>query len=278
MFKFSFNSTTLRNLDVMEALKQIKDFGYEGVELSLNDSHLHPLTATQSRINAIKTHCQNLALPIVCLAAGGDRLLGSEPYEPSLISLDRSGREKRLELIRRAMDIANQLEAPVLNINSGKRKAEVEPEQAFLFLTSALEKLLPDAGSLTLVIEPEPDFFIGTSTQGIELVHTINEPRVRLNLDIGHVFCSETNCYEAIEKALPFSRHIHIEDIRNGIHHHEIPGEGDIDFPQVINLLINSGYKHYVSVELHHHADMWKRALGESLLFLGKLMPQSDNP
>ena len=106
----------------------------------------------------------------------------------------------------------------------------------------------------------------------------MNSTRVRLNLDIGHVFCSETDCYSAIEKALPYSRHIHIEDIRNGVHHHEIPGEGDIDFPRIIQLLTSSDYNHYVSVELHHHADMWERALGESLSFLSRLTPKTENP
>jgi sugar phosphate isomerase/epimerase len=271
MFKFSFNSTTLRNMDVIEALNNIKSYGYDGVELSLNDTHIHPLKSN-SKLSEVKNYCKENDLPIVCIAAGGDSLLSNEPYEPSLISPEREGRAKRLDLIKRSMELTAYLEAPILNINSGKLKAGVSKGQAFEYLHENFETLLSYNSQVTLVLEPEPDFLIGTSTVAINLIQKINHPRLKLNLDIGHVFCSEDAPYYAIERAMPYTRNIHIEDIKNRIHHHEIPGEGDIDFVKVIETLKKSGYSHYVSVELHHHADMWQRALKESLEYLSKLM------
>lgn len=272
MFKYCFNSTTLRNMDVIVALKTIKAYGYAGVELTLNDSHLHPLKSSRNRLSEVNDYCSENDIAIVCVAAGGDRLLSNEPYEPSLINPERDGRTKRLDLIKRSMEVATYLGSPVLNINSGKLKEGVNEEQAFEYLYTNLEELLRESSELVLVMEPEPGFFIGTSSDAVNLIQKINHPRFRLNLDIGHVFCSEENCYSAIEKALPYSRHIHIEDIKQGIHHHEIPGEGDINFEKVIEILKKSSYSHYVSVELHHHADMWQRALKESLEYLTKLM------
>jgi sugar phosphate isomerase/epimerase len=272
MLKFSFNSTTLRNMGVIEALHNIKSYGYAGVELALNDTHLHPLKYTQNRLSEVKNFCSENDFPIVCVAAGGERLLSDEPFEPSLINPEREGRAKRLDLIKRSMEVATYLEAPVLNINSGKLKAEVNEEQAFEYLYTNLEELLRENSEVILALEPEPDFFIETSSDAVNLIQKINHPRFRLNLDIGHVFCSEENCYSAIEKALPYTKHIHIEDIKNGIHHHEIPGEGDINFEKLIGILKKSNYDHYVSVELHHHEDMWQRALKESIEYLNKLM------
>ena len=46
MFKLAFNSTTLRNIDVFTSLRYIKDYGYDGVELTLNDTP-PPSPATQ---------------------------------------------------------------------------------------------------------------------------------------------------------------------------------------------------------------------------------------
>lgn len=271
MFKYSFNSTTLRNMSVIEALKNIKSYGYAGVELSLNDTHIHPLKIRKDRLSEVKNFCKENDLPIVCVAAGGDRLLGDAPYEPSLINPEKEGRARRLDLIKRSMEIAAYLEAPVLNINSGKLKAGVNKEQAFEYLYTDLEELMREKYEVFLVLEPEPDFFIGTSTGAIDVIQKINHPRFKLNLDIGHVFCSEDDPFTAIERALPYARNIHIEDIKHRIHHHEIPGEGDIDFVKVIEILKESGYSHYISVELHHHADMWQRALKESIAYLTKL-------
>lgn len=35
-----------------------------------------------------------------------------------------------------------------------------------------------------------------------------------LNLDIGHVYCCEENPILFIRKSIPYTRHIHIEDIK----------------------------------------------------------------
>ena len=272
MFKLCFNSTTLRNIELTKALALIKEYGYEGVELTLNETHLHPLNHSRQRFDEVKTFCADNGIDIVCLAAGGPDLLSDRPYEPSLINPNQVERELRLDFIKRSIHLANYLDSPVLNINSGKLQPGVSPQQAHDLLLDGLQRLLPQVGKLIIVLEPEPDFFIGTTSGAIDFIQEINSANLRLNLDIGHVFCSEENCYERIEKALPYSRHIHIEDIKNGVHHHEIPGEGDIDFERIIGLLKHSGYEHYVSVELHHHDAVWQKALKVSREYLLRLI------
>ena len=269
--KYSFNSTTLRNMDIIQALTQIRASGYDGVELMLNESHLHPLHATPERVAAIRNFCTGLGLPIVCVSAGGDSLLSDVPYRPSLIDSDAIGRRQRIGLLKRSVEITQELGAPVLNFNSGMLCDELSPAAARDLLVEGIGELLGMKSGLTLVIEPEPSFFIGTTPDALALIEEIGDPALLLNLDIGHVNCSEDDCYGAMKRALPKTRHIHIEDIRQRVHHHEIPGEGDIDFCRVYSLLKRAGYAHYVSVELHHHDGMWKRALDESLAYLRKV-------
>jgi len=272
MFKLGFTSTTLRNLDLFQALQEIKGAGYEGVELTLNDTHLHPLSATDARVREVRDFCLDNGIHIECVAAGGPTLLGEVAYEPSFISSDAAGRQRRRDFVKRAMEVTRILGVPTLNINSGLLREDTTREEAATRLREGVDEALREAGDLIVVWEPEPDFFIGTSDAGVDLVRAVNSPQFRLNLDIGHVFCSEENPYEAIEKALPFTRNIHIEDIKGGIHHHEIPGEGDIDFKRIIASIKASGYDHYVAVELHHHDTQWQRALTESRSYLCQLM------
>jgi len=271
MLKFSFNSTTLRYMDVLEALRQIHAHGYDGVELMFNDTHLHPLRTPRSRIAEIRDFCSAHGIHIVCIAAGGDRLLSDTPYQPSLIAADPAGRRERIDMLKRSIEIAEVLGSPVLNFNSGLPEHGLAQGQAWEFLNEGVTELLAQKPDLTLVLEPEPGFFIGTTTDALKLIAQANDPRFRLNLDIGHVNCSEDDFYEAIERSMPFTRHVHIEDIKQRVHHHEIPGEGDIDFLRVFSILHKAQYEHYVSVELHHHAEIWQRALKESLDYLRKL-------
>ncbi len=272
MFKLCFNSTTLRNIDLFEALGLIKQYGYDGVELTINSTHLHPLQHNRERFNEVKTFCNDQGINIVCLAAGGPDVLGAEPYEPSLINKDPLKRQERIEFIKRSLEMADILSAPVLNINSGKLGPEVAPQEAHGYLYDGIQDVLGSVGDTILVLEPEPDFFMGTTGGTVDFINEFDSAKFRLNLDIGHVFCSEDNCYEHIKQALPYARHIHIEDIKNGVHHHEIPGEGDIDFSRIMGLIRQSGYDHYVSVELHHHDSVWQRALKQSRDYLLKLM------
>lgn len=269
MTKLCFNATTLRNFDIKEAVRLIRESGYEGVELAMNNTHLHPMKSTREEVLAVKKICEEIGLQIACVAAGGPDLMGDTPYEPSMINADPSARMRRLEVIKRSIELAQLLECPIVNINSGMLTPAVTSHMAQNFLLEGINSLLPSLGEETLfVIEPEPNFFVGTTTKAIEVIEELNTPKVMLNLDIGHVFCCEEDCYNKVERALPYTRHIHIEDIKDRIHHHEIPGEGDIDFGRIMASINNADYQYFVSVELHHHDQMWQRALDESRDYL----------
>lgn len=268
MLKISYNTNGLRNLGVIEALKSVKEYGYDGVEMSFHENHIHPLRVNKRELKEIKDTCLEEKINIVCIASGADSLLSNEPYEPSLIHPDEEGRLKRIDLLKRSIEIANYLNVPVLNFASGKLKDNISDEQAVEWLCRSIESLLKESGELILTIEPEPGFFIGTTDRSVDLIRKVNHPGFRLNLDIGHVYCCEDNFYQAIENSLEYTRHIHIEDIKNKVHHHEIPGEGDIDFKRVLEIIKKSGYDHYISVELYHHAPVWQKALKESKAYL----------
>jgi sugar phosphate isomerase/epimerase len=269
MLKLCFNATTLRNFNIKKAVRLIHESGYEGVELALNNTHLHPMSSTKDEIIAVKNTCKEIGLQIACVAAGGPDLMGDAPYEPSMINADLFARMRRLDMIRRSVEMAQLLECPIVNINSGVLSPAVNPQMAQNYLLDGISSLLPSLGNETMfVLEPEPGFFVGTTTKAIEVIDELSTPKLMLNLDIGHVFCCEEDCYDKVERALPYTRHIHIEDIKDRIHHHEIPGEGDIDFGRIMTAINNADYPYFVSVELHHHDRMWQRALDESRDYL----------
>ena len=129
---------------------------------------------------------------------------------------------------------------------------------------------LARGGKVALSLEPEPNFVIGTTVDAIAMIEKFKSQRLGLTTDIGHVNCSEDDYLGAIERAIPYTLNIHIEDIRRRVHHHEIPGEGDIDFTRVFEILHKAGYQHSIAVELHHHNDRIDSALHESLAYLNR--------
>ena len=267
MIKLSYNTNGLRNMPLERAIAALAEFKYDGIELSLHESHLHPLKASRDDLIRIKEVFKVNGIKPICLATGADKLLSHESYEPSLVTSDKEGRKKRIDFIRTSIEVAKFLDIPVVNFASGILRTKVDSRKIPRdYLLEGIQACLKDIGDVVLAIEPEPGFFIETTTQAISLIQEINSPHFMLNMDLGHVNCCEDDFLEAIERSLPYTRHIHIEDIRQRIHHHEIPGEGDIDFEAVFNRL--EGYLYYISVELYHHSDVWEKALKESRDYL----------
>ncbi|HEX9060586.1 MAG TPA: sugar phosphate isomerase/epimerase family protein [Clostridia bacterium] len=271
MLKFSYNTNGLRNMNLLKALNEIEKHGYDGAEISLHKMHMHPFNITDTELKKLKEELRSLSIAAANIATGCSDLLSDVPYEPSFISKDKDGRKKRLDLTVRTMEIAKYLNIPIVTFATGFKTEDVSDEEAYTYLKEGIAYCLKNQPDVILAIEPEPGMFIQKSTEAIKLINDIKDDRLTLNLDIGHVYCCEDDAMKAIEKSIPYSRHIHIEDIKNRIHYHEIPGTGDIDFNTIIKMLKELNYQHYVSVELYHHADVYEKALSQSLQHLRKV-------
>ena len=285
MFRLSYNTHGLRNLSLDRAVREVSEAGYEGVELFLLPAHLHPFEVTSERLDKLNELFASLPIEPVCLSTGWPFLLSDDPFEPSLISTDEQGRKERIRVITRSLEIANYLSIPVVQFVSGIRKEDVSAELATQMLIDGVRTSLASAGEAVLVIEPEAPLpahmgggrcFVETTAQAIPIIQEVNSPQFRLNLDISHVESCESDLLQATSDALPYTRHIHVADIKGKVHHHEIPGEGDIDFRSVFDLLSDADYEHYLSVELYAHADVWERALYQSRKYLLDQMKPSE--
>jgi sugar phosphate isomerase/epimerase len=270
MLKFSFNSTTLREVELFEALRRIQAAGYESVELMLNNTHIHPLNTPHQRVVELRDFCRGEGILIASIAAGGADVLSDKPYQPTFFDPDPAQRARRVDFLARSIELADFLEVPVIDFNSGPVHPDVSRNQSVAHIAEAIDSLLARGGNAILSLEPEPNFAIGATVDAIALIQQIDNPRLALTTDIGHVNCSEDDYLGAIERAIPYTRNIHIEDIKRRVHAHEIPGEGDIDFAQVFAILHKTNYRHYVAVELHAHNDRIDRALNESLAYLNR--------
>ena len=272
MFPLSFNTNGLLNLSLERAIEEVSKAGYEGVEISLDPAHLHPYDVTKERLRALKELMDRLQIKPVSLATGGLFLLSDVPQEPSLISADSEGRKKRIDFICASLEIANYLSIPVLNFTSGILYRDFEhdnvsAEEAKGMLIEGVRACLRSAQDVILVLEPEATLhphFVEATSQAIPIIQEINSPQFRLTIDIAHVKSFESDLLRCTAEALPYARHIQIADTKGRVHHHDIPGEGDIDYRALFEVLREGKYSHYLSLELYWHPYDWERALYQS--------------
>ncbi|MFJ2744554.1 sugar phosphate isomerase/epimerase family protein [Streptomyces sp. NPDC087440] len=265
MPRLSYNANGLRNLTVEVAVEEVAEAGYDGIELSLHPAHIDPFTFTESDASVIRKALDRTGIEACCLAAGADNLLGEERFEPSLIHPDAAGRARRIDLVRRSVRIADTLGIHLINFATGKRKPEVDPEQARRWLVEGITEILDTTDSdVVLCMEPEPEFFLETNAAVAGLAHELSSPRFALAQDLGHCRVVEEDYLTSVEHHLPLTPVIQVEDIKGRTHHHEIPGDGDIDFVEFFRILRRGGYEGHVSVELYNHIEVYRHALRRS--------------
>ena len=138
------------------------------------------------------------------------------------MSPDLAGRMRRINLVKRGIEVARKLEVPLVTFGSGFFREEhvvnpsINPRELLVDSIQRCLREIRDDEDITLLIEPEPGMFIETIEQGLSLVEEVDSPRFQLHLDMNHNYCSEENYIAALGKAAPHTRFLHVSDSQEG--------------------------------------------------------------
>ncbi|MFE5074740.1 sugar phosphate isomerase/epimerase family protein [Streptomyces halstedii] len=299
--RLGYGTNGLTDLRLDDALGLLAELGYDGVGLTLDHMHLDPLAPdVAARTRHVARRLGALGLGVTVETGARYVLDPRRKHGPSLLDPDPEARAARTALLVRAVDIAAELGAHAVHCFSGiappgtgggpdtgvgtgaGARADVSTgttaaaatatatATAWHRLTDALGPVLDAAtrAGIPLAIEPEPGHLLATLADFHHLRTLLGDPdALGLTLDIGHCQCLEpappTTC---VEEAAPWLRHVQIEDMRRGVHEHLPFGDGEIDFPPVLDALAATGYDGLTVVELprHSHAgpDLARSSLG----------------
>jgi sugar phosphate isomerase/epimerase len=192
-------------------------------------------------------------------------------HQPTLISPDPAGRERRLDFLRRAVDLSVILGADAVSFWSGTVRAAAPRDELMNWLVEGCRRLCDHAAmaDVRLAFEPEPGMFIDTMPAYAELAVRVDHPAFGLTLDIGHLHCQgETPLDEQIGRWRERLWNVHIEDMRRGVHDHLMFGEGEIDFREVLGALTGIGYAGGAHVELSRHSHDAVETARKAIAFL----------
>ncbi|RMH70039.1 MAG: sugar phosphate isomerase/epimerase [Gemmatimonadetes bacterium] len=272
--RWGYNTNGFANHTLNAALDIIADLGYAGVALTLDNYHCNPY-APDAATQIQQTKAQLQRRQLACVIETGARFLlnPKQKHEPTLISL--VGREQRIDFLKAAIDLAVTLNAEAVSFWSGANHAQLPEDQAWDLLVEGCRRVAQYAlaRDVTLGFEPEPGMFIETLEQYSRLAAEVNTPNFRLTLDIGHIFCTETDAApNLIRQYAGHIVNIHIEDIKDRVHQHLMFGEGTIPFEPVLQTLNEIGYAGLVNVELSRHSHMAPVAAERAIHFLNQFI------
>lgn len=280
----SCSTNTFGRHALREALRHIRGLGYQGVELLADVPHLSPEMSDRQIKNLQRDFFEHGDFRVVNINANtyrefysGSRAHVAQEegwFGPSLCDVRKRERAARLFHVLRSIEMAAMFRCPSVSITSGRPAPGCLPEDALEIFGGSLDVLLKSARShgVCLGIEYEPGLLIESGQEVQRLLDVFRSPWLGVNFDVGHaVVCGESvpDMVGAFGDAIA---HVHVEDIRGQKHFHRIPGDGDIDFDEMVRALRHAGYHGALTVELYPYAHNPIPAARQAFKYMTKVL------
>ena len=270
--KIGYNTNGLAHHSLPDALRLLASLGYQSVAITLDHAALNPYSPQhENELLATRNLLVELGMHSVIETGARYMLDPGHKHEPTLVTSKSSGRPRRIEFLRHAIDTAAFLGSDCVSLWSGILPANDSPEDGLRRLAESLHVVIDYAErkNVQLGFEPEPGMLIDTMQSFKELLQRVDSPRFGLTLDIGHLHClDEGPINEVIHQWADRRENIHIEDMRKNIHEHLMFGDGEIDFEPILAALVECGYAGGLHVELSRHSHMGPQAAKQAHAFL----------
>lgn len=271
-----YNTNGLSNHRADDGLELLANTGFKSVAITIDHGWLSPRDPNAPvQIQKFKHFLQEHRLSNVIETGARFLLDPTAKHSPTLLNADPNQVKKRVDFLKYCIDVAVELESDCVSLWSGIKPPDISFNQAIERLVTNLRPVLEYAEQRKIDIgfEPEPGMLIDNTGRFERLIHLLDSPRLKMTLDIGHLFClSEIPIANYIEKWASLLVNIHIEDMRSGVHEHLMFGEGQIYFPPVIESLRDAGYKRGVHIELSRHSHNAAETVKQSFEFLDPII------
>ena len=243
-FKFSLAAYSYRDLlsgaspklTMADFVADCAKMGLEGTELT---SYYFPKDLTPAYLRTLKKQCFELGLDVSGTAVGND--FGHPAGEK---------RRQQIDSVKRWVDYAEILGAPVIRVFAGHAQKESTPEQSHALMVSALEECCEYAGQHGVFLALENHGGPTATADGLlSFVRDVKSPWFAVNLDTGN-FNSE-DIYGDLAKAAPYAVNVQVKVVVSGPDKKKQP----TDFGRLAKILRDVGYRGYIVLEYEEAGD-----------------------
>jgi sugar phosphate isomerase/epimerase len=267
-----YNTNGFAHHRLEDALAILAGLGYRSVAITLDHHALNPYEPDlPGRAAAVRDLLGRLGLRSAVETGARFLLDPWRKHQPTLLSAAPEGRGRRLDFLRRAIDVAAALGSDAVSFWSGAPDGAAPADELMGRLVEGCRRLCDHAAGreVRLAFEPEPGMFLDTMARFEELHRRVAHPLFGLTIDVGHLHCQgEEPVADHLRRWRDRLWNVHVEDMRRGAHEHLMFGEGEIDFRPVLRALCEAGYAGGVHVELSRHGHDAVEAARRALAFL----------
>jgi sugar phosphate isomerase/epimerase len=239
-----------------DACSVVSSLGYVGVGLTLDQPHLDPFGDLPAQVAHARRCLDAYGLASVVETGSRYVLDPLRKHEPTLVSDE--GRDRRVDLLCRAVWIASELGSEVVSCWSGTPRAGVDTAILWRRVVDGLGPVLDLAHTRGVVVcvEPEPGMFLATLDDVLALRERLGNPEhLKVTLDLGHLVCNEPGSpADTVRAAGPLLANVQVDDMVRDVHEHLELGHGDLDLDLVLAALVEADYAGLACIELPRHS------------------------
>jgi len=225
--------------------KKIRDMGFEGVQLMLDQWNATDLKYTDGEYDEIKRKFYTGGLQIIALCGYVDFLDG----DPAL----------RVDQVKRALFVAPKVGAKIVITWGGFKKPNMDIESARKQITDMLAQVMPTAveNNVYLAIEMYDQCVIGTPKEIVKTINALKTDNLKIVMDPPNVFkvSDLSRVPKAIDEIVDSAAGniilAHAKDMLFKDGNRELPyaGAGQMDYPAYMRALKRVGYDYFLVVE-----------------------------
>lgn len=237
--KFSFSTLGCPDWTWVEITSTAKDLGFDGIEIRGIGSDIYVpdiKVFDDNHVNATREELNKLGLEIPCIASSCYLNLSDKDY---------------LAESKEYITLAEKLGALAVRV-LGETDPEPSGNDNDELLIKRLKELCQFAEGKKVFVLLETNGVYASSDRILSIINEVNSEKLGILWDIQHPI---RNYNESIEhtwfKLKNYIKHIHMKDstIENGKIKYKMLGKGDLPIKEVIALLKEENYEHYVSLE-----------------------------
>lgn len=213
-----------------DALRQVAEFGYEGVELAITDPTLLDLRGIAGVV-------QREGLRVLAIATGQTTWVNGL----SICASEDKSREKAIQRMGAYVRFAKHFEAVVIvgSIRGANKDANL--------LVTSLRECTSFDPSVRITLEPLNRYessLVNTVREALEIIERVGAENLGIHIDTFHANIEEANIREAFRAAQEKLFHVDLADSNRWV-----PGYGHLAFNEVWQALAEINYKGHLVIE-----------------------------
>ncbi len=238
--KFTLNTLGAPNWDLEETAGKAREYGYAGVDLRLLDGEVISLESVRANRDRLRALFPVHELPVAVLATS-----------VRLATADPSIRQKTLDEARAWIDLAAELDVPVIRYFAARTPPELDLERSIQAVGELLAQLADHAAAAGVKIGVETHDEFASSTAVARALALAPGPSVGAIWDLFHTARMGETPAHALDTLGDRVLNVHLKDGRRNSDGWQLRllGEGEIPVKDALRLLAERGYADFISVE-----------------------------